>query len=243
MKTAPCSSAIAILSLLFFSGSASALTPLTENFNAAKLNTKRWSLTNGGKGVFAQSKGALNFTVPAKLTGDDYAILTLKNNQPGYNESWEVIADVVNKTGLGSKAGVGIQIYNADDSKDQISLEFYSAGGSGSFVAIGFADDQDDPRKDIQAGVDSVSGSMRLSFDKKTKWFTFWYDATGSADGYQWKELATYSTTGRGGLRGGNWKMNPAGGRFAIHLVGFSEGRAVAKGKAKLDNFSLKARP
>src|SRR5690349_1363967 len=122
MKIAPDPTTLSLISLFALSASASALTPLTENFDAAKLNTKRWSLTNGGKGVLAQSKGALNFTVPSKLTGDDYGILTLKNNQPGYNESWEVIVDVVNKTGLGSKAGVGIQIYNAGDDKDQLSL-------------------------------------------------------------------------------------------------------------------------
>ena len=54
-------------------------------------------------------------------------------------------------------------------------------------------------------------------------------------------KLSTFSPTGRGGDRRGNWDMNLAGGRFGIQLFGFSDGANVAAGKVSFDNFKLKA--
>jgi hypothetical protein len=85
------------------------------------------------------------------------------------------------------------------------------------------------------------SGSMRISFDKKTKLFTFWYDSSGSANGFQWVKISTFSPTGKGGDRSGNWNMNPGSGRFGIQLFGYAEGQSIASGKLTLDNFALKA--
>lgn len=85
-----------------------------------------------------------------------------------------------------------------------------------------------------------ASGSVKVAFNKTTKLFTFSYDKTGSADGYQWTRLCTFSPTGQGGDRRGDWKMNLAGGAFKVLLYGYSDSQLVAIGKAFFDNFSLK---
>lgn len=218
---------------------ASALTPIRDNFNAAKLNTSRWALKNYAKGKLAQKSGRLNFTVAKPPTRDDSATLELRNNQPGFNESWQVTLDVANSQNAGFSAGAGIWIFNASDPKDGVFLEFY--GKKAGFNVIGITDDRDNPAGDISINPGVNSGSMRISFSKTTKLFTFWYDKSGSANGYQWVKICTFSPTGKGGDRRGNWKMNPGGGRFGVRLFGYSERQSIAAGKITMDNFALKA--
>ncbi len=217
-------------------GTAFAIAPYSDNFYATALNKSRWTLKNYAEGKLARKGGKVNFTV-AGPTGDDFSILDLKNNNPGYNESWEIILDVVNAANLGSKAGVGFQIYNASDKGDFAALEFY---GNGGFVAISNTDDKDNPADDLVKNPGVTGGSIRISFDKTSKLIGYWYDATGSSDGYQWKRIGTFSPTGKGGDRKGNWKMNPTTGKFGIQLFGFSEGKEVRSGSISFDNFRLK---
>jgi hypothetical protein len=195
----------------------------------------------GDRGKLSQAGGRLNYTTSKPTTDDDYAMLTLRNNRPGYNENWHVIVDVANTAGKGSDVGVGITIANGADRMDNVNLEFYGKGTKGGFNFIGITDDVDDITQDITARRNVTKGSLKIAFNKTTKLFTFWYDRTGSADGFQWTRLCTFSTTGKGGDRRGNWKMNPAGGNFSVHLFGYSEFQTLAGGKATLDNFVLKA--
>lgn len=221
-------------------GHASALSPFSDNFNAAKLNTSRWTLKNDAKGKLVQSSGRLNFTVASPPTGDDSATLELRNNQPGFNENWQVTLDVTNTLGSGYLCGPGIWIFNSADRKDGVFLEFY--GKQDGFNVIGITDDRDNPAGDIMRNPGVSSGSMRISFSKTTKLFTFWYDKTGSANGYQWVKICTFSPTGKGGDRSGNWNMNPGSGRFGIQLFGYSENPSpIVTGKLTMDNFALKA--
>ncbi len=229
---------ITLAACQFITGNCLALTPFSDKFNAKTLNKSRWTLKNHGKGRLAPGNGRVNFTVAAKPTGDDFSTIDLKNNRPGYNESWEIILDVANTANLGSKAGVGFQIYNAADPRDVAALEFYGKSG---FVAITITDGKDKPADDLMRNPGVRKGSIRISFDKSTKLVSFWYDATGSANGFQWKRIGTFSPTGKGGTRRGNWKMNPSTGRFGIQLFGFGEGRVIPGGKVSLDNFKLKA--
>lgn len=220
-------------------GHASALSPFSDNFNAAKLNTSRWTLKNFAKGKLAQSSGRLNYLVASPPTDDDFATLELRNNQPGFNENWETIVDVANTRNAGFSAGAGIWIFNATDPKDGLFLEFY--GSRAGFNVIGITDDRDNPAGDISTNPGINSGSMRISFNKTTKLLTCWYDKTGSANGYQWVKIATFSPTGKGGDRRGNWNMNPASGRFGIRLFGYSERQTITAGKITMDNFALRA--
>jgi hypothetical protein len=230
-----------ILGLAVATPSVLALTPASDSFNAALLNATLWSVERGGSGKLVQKNGRLNFTVASSPTDDDYSIITLKNNRPGYNESWNVVLDVVNTTGKGDAVGVGIMIANAADPLDNVNLEFYGKGASGGFNFIGVTDDYDDWTQDIRANPGITKGSIRISFNKTSKLFTFSYDKTGSADGYQWTRLCTFSPTGKGGDRRGNWKMNATGGTFRVRLFGYSDQQLVAGGKAFIDNFALKA--
>jgi hypothetical protein len=225
----------------FLTGTALALTPFSDNFNATALNTSRWTLENYAKGKLTQGAGKVNFTVAATPTGDDFSTLELKNNRPGYNESWEVILDVANTSGQGYKVGTGVLIFNADDYGDQVGLEFNGKGRGAGFVTIGITNDKDNPQQDIRVNPNVTKGSLRVTFNKTSKLFTFWYDSTGSADGLVWTQLATFSPTGKGGDRRGNWQMNSGGGRFGIQLYGFAENRSIAAGKVGFDNFKLKA--
>lgn len=218
-----------------------ALTPASDNFNAKLLSATRWTTEVGDRGRLTQSGGRLNYTAASPTTEDDYAVLTLRNNRPGYNENWQVIVDVTNSAGRGSDVGVGITIANGADPMDNVNLEFYGKGSDGGFNFIGITDDVDDASQDITARPNVTKGSLKIAFNKSTKLFTFWYDRTGSADGFQWKRLCTFSPTGKGGDRRGNWKMNPAGGNFSVHLFGYSEFQTLASGKVTLDNFVLKS--
>ena len=221
-------------------GTASALTPFNDNFNATALNKIRWTLKNYAKGKLMQGGGKMNFTVAGSPTGDDFSVLELKNNRPGYNESWEVILDVVNTTGQGNRVGTGLLVFNADDDGDQVMLEFNGRGRKGGFLVTDVTNDRDDPMQDIRVNPNVTKGSVRITFDKTSKLFTFWYDSTGPADGLVWKQLSTFSPTGKGGDRRGNWQMNPGAGRFGIQLFGLSDGRSVSSGKVSFDNFKLK---
>jgi hypothetical protein len=242
MKSSIGSSTLAILAICpILTGSALALTPFSDNFKATSLNTTRWTLENAGTGKLTQASGRLNFTVAASPTDDDYGILTLRNNRPGYNESWEIILDVANAANFGDDVGVGISIFNAADPNDNANFEFYGSGARGGFNFIGITDDRDIPSQDVRANPSVSRGSLRISFSKTTKLFTCWYDKTGPADGFKWAKLCTYSPTGSGGTRRGNWKMNAGSGSFGIKIFGYAGGRSIASGKVSMDNFVLKA--
>lgn len=239
MKSPLSKATVMIAACHLLPGVASALTPVSDNFNSAALKTNRWSLKNYAKGKLTQKSGRLNFTVAKPPTGDDYSILELRNNQPGFNESWQVILDVTNTHNAGYLASPGIRIFNSADQEDSVNLEFY--GKKDGFNVICITNDRDDPSGDIMRNPKVKRGSLRISFDKTTKLFTFWYDKTGSANGYQWEQISTFSPTGNGGDRNGNWNMNPGSGRFGIQLFGFAEKQVIAAGKLTMDNFALKA--
>jgi hypothetical protein len=226
--------------LPFLTGTSLALTPFSDNFNAQALNESRWSLQNFGNAKLSLGKKKFNFTV-AKPSGDDYSVLEMKNNTPGFNESWEIILDVSNLAGQNGNVGTGMLISNADDPDDNVSFEFTGKGNGGGFTLIGIADDRDNPEKDFNVNPKISGGSLRVSFDKSTKLFSCWYDADAAKNGFKWKKIATFSPTGKGGDRRANWKMNPGSGRFKVMLFGYSDGKAVKAGKVSFDNFQLKA--
>ncbi|RYG97131.1 MAG: hypothetical protein EON58_10475 [Alphaproteobacteria bacterium] len=216
-----------------------ALTPVNDNFNSKTVNNVRWNLENFGAAKLAPGKKKLNFTVP-KPSGDDYSILELKNNLPGYNESWEINLDVANLVKNG-KAGAGIIISNADDSEDSLEIAFTGKGKRGGFTLIGITDGKDNPQKDLKANPQISSGTLRVSFDKLTKLLSVSYDKNGAKNGFKWTAVGSFSPAGKGGDRRGNWNMNPGGGRFGIILFGYSDGKPVKAGQASIDNFKLKA--
>ena len=101
---------ITLAACQLLTGTAAALTPISDNFNATVLSDSCWTLKNYAKGKLALKGGKMNFTVAVGPTGDDFSVLELKNNRPGYNESWELILDVTNTSGQGAKVGTGFLI-------------------------------------------------------------------------------------------------------------------------------------
>lgn len=229
---------IAATAVPLFGGSALALTPFSDNFNANSIKSANWKVENSSKGSFLANQNKLNFTVAGKPTDDDYSILTLKKNRPGYNESWEVTLDVTNTMSDESSVGVGVQVFNAEDPTDVVSLEF---AGKIGFFGVFITDDEDDSDQDIEKNPGVTKGSLKISFDKTSKLITLAFDKDGSANGFVWKKLATFSPTGTGGNRRGNWNMNPTTGSFGIEIFAYGEKSKVASGKVTLDNFTLKA--
>ncbi len=218
--------AISLAASLFLTATSHALTPAEDNFNSARLKKSMWTLKGYAKGRLAPAKKAIQFTVSGQPTGDDFGLLTLKDNRPGYDENWEIILDVVNKAGSGYKVGTGILVSNAADPKDNVGLEFYGLGPKGGFNTIGVTDDRDNPSLDLGVNPGVRNGSMRITYDKASKTFTFWYDANGRSGGYVWTRISSFSTTGKGGDRRGDWKMNPDSGSFTVQLFGYSDGQS-----------------
>lgn len=219
-----------------------ALTPASDRFNTENLNTSLWRMFHTEIGTLSQSGGRVHYTMTRTDRQDDgEAGLKLLNNTPRYNESWQVMLDVRNTAGKNDDVGVGITIKNAADPDDNVNFEFYGKGKLGGFNFYGVTNDVDDESQDIKVNPQVNQGSLRISFSAKTKLFTFWYDLTGSEDGFQWRRLGTFSPTGRGGDRRGNWNMTNTGGRFYINIVAYSDYHDISKGQVSFDHFTLKA--
>ena len=242
MKTQPIIAGLTFAALSFFTGNCLALTPFSDEFNAAKLDKVNWLPgAYGVGGRLTQSNGRLNFAVPVAKPYEIDVWLELHANHPGYNENWQAIVDVANSNNHQGDSTVGLWIANTDDPSDVVYLEFSGKGTKGGFGASFVVDGKYTAGADIVANPAVSKGSVRITFNKTTKFLTFWYDPTGSADGYKWTKLGTFATNGVGGDRRGDWQMNAETGSFIIKLAGYVEGKVVAPGTENIDNFILKA--
>ena len=242
MKTlkSPISLVLAISQIL--AGTSMALMPVEDNFNAPKLNGSRWQIFNYKNAKMRHANNQLNFSVRASSGGEDYSYAELINNQPGYNESWQLFLDVKNAAGKGDDAGVGFWIFNADDPSDVVFFEFYGNPGKtkresvcACFVLDGQHLDEEISLKQKAA----TQGTLKINFNPKTKSFTFFF--RNHPKGSPWIKMGSFSVNGVGGDVRANWNMNPGSGRFGIRLEGYSEKRAVAAGDLTMDNFLLQA--
>lgn len=219
-----------------------ALTPFSDNFNADKLDTTSWLPGQYGKGAkLTQSNGRLNFVMPDAKSREVDVWLELLTSRPGYNESWQAVLDVVNTNSHHGDSSVGLWVSNSADPSDVVYLEFLGKGRKGGFGASFVVDGTYSAGSDIVDNPEVSKGSIRITFNKVTKILTFWYDKTGSGNGYQWTRLGTFATNGLGGDRRGNWLMNDETGSFVIEIAGYVEDRVVAPGTESMDNFALKA--
>lgn len=212
---------------------AHALTPFTEAFNAASLNSARWSIVEGDE--LAPSGGKLRFIDP-KSGDDTNAAIMLRGIEPKYNESWEVIVDAVNSTRLDSWTYIGVAVLNSADLDDAMGLEIAAESG-GNLILSDFYTNGEEAR-DVEKAISSTKASLRVTFSSVTKVITLWYRTTS---GDAWKKHATFSTNNKAGsTRRGNWQMNNASGKFRIALYAGSEGSAIPSGPMSLDNFQIR---
>ncbi|MEO5714596.1 MAG: hypothetical protein ABIT37_14005 [Luteolibacter sp.] len=242
MKTPITTAGLFVAGFSFFTGDCLALTPFSDNFTGTRLDKASWLPGNYGTGaILRQSGGRLNFSMPVAKAREVDIWLELIASRPGYNENWQAILDVVNTNSHRSNSSTGLWISNGNDPSDVVYLEFFGKGPKGGFGASFVVDGLYTAGADIVANPGVTKGSIRISFNKATKILTFWYDKTGSADGYKWTKLGTFATNGVGGDRRGNWQMNDEIGTFVIKLAGYVENEVVAQGTESMDNFVLKA--
>lgn len=234
---------IALISLawMLISPPASALTPVADGFNSNLIDPARWELAQFKNAQFKAARQRVNFFIFPKFDADeDYAYLELRNNQPGFNEHWQVTLTVNNESGQGDRIGAGFWIYNADDPSDVIFFEFYGHSGpkARKCAAASFVLDGATMKKSLvyRAG-NLTKAKLRIVFNAKTKLFTFRIAPMGKP--VEWQTLGTFSPTGGDGDIRANWNLNPGGGRFGIRLEGYGEQRLLEGGLVFMDNFNL----
>lgn len=218
-----------------------ALSPLVESFDGATLTSGRWSFFTSPNALLQHSQDRLNFKVLADTSDEDYCYAELVNNQPGYNENWQLTLEVKNSAGKGDDAGVGFWIYNADNFGDVVFFEFFGnkrnarrVSVSASFVLGGkYLDRELNYRSRIL-----TSGKLKVVYSGISKRFTFHFK--NSDEGSDWANLGSFSVNGVGGDARANWNMNPGSGRFGIRLQAYAEETLIGKRVIFMDNFELK---
>ena len=224
-------------------GNVLALTPITENFDAPKLNETLWSSYSLGKARFSQSNGKLIFLVPKPPTKNDYINLELQASQPGMYEDWEMTLDLTNalKSGDDTQASPGFMFANEQDYRDYLYVNFFGKSGIDAGFYNNLVKSNAKPLT-LKEGV--TKGAIKVAYSKKTKLMTFSASLTTKEQGYTWVAIGTFAPNGNGsGKRNVNadWKMDPASGRFRVQLTGFAISQAVSRGDISIDNFSLQA--
>jgi hypothetical protein len=224
-------------------GNCLALTPITENFDAPKLDKDLWLSYSLGKGRFSQSNGKLNFLVSAPPTQNDYINMELQASQPGMYENWEMTLDLTNtlKSGEGSQASPGFILANEQDYRDYLYVSFFGKSG----IDAGFYNDLvKSNAKPLTLRTGVAKGAIKVAYSKKTKLMTFSASLTTKEEGYVWIRVGTFAPNGNGSGKNNvnaDWKMDPASGRFRVQLTGFAISQAVKRGDISIDNFSLQA--
>ncbi|MES2657936.1 MAG: hypothetical protein V4689_04920 [Verrucomicrobiota bacterium] len=239
MKTNPIVFLLTAAAVL--TGNCLALTPITEDFQASKLDKTRWYLfPKIGKGRFSQSNGKLNFLVSAPPTQNDYINMELQASQPGMYENWEMILELSNsiKSGHGVQASPGFILANEQDSGDRLYVNFFGSSGIDAGFYNNGARGNAKPLT-LNGGV--PKGAIKVSYSKRTKLMTFSASPV-TKEGYSWIPVGTFAPNGNGSGKknvNADWKIDPTSGRFRIQLTGFAISKAVRRGEISIDNFSL----
>ncbi len=228
-----------ILSLAaVFTGNCLALTPIEEDFEAAKLDKSRWYQYKPANGRLINDEGKLNFVTKGAPTKDDFVSIELLTSQPGFSENWQMVLDLTNTTNLRKAGGCGFMIFNGQDRDDYLYVNFFGTAGldTGLFDNLDFI-----PAGKLSTKSGVAKGAIRVRFSKASKLLTFDVSLTQKSDGYEWVEVGTFAPNGgkKGNVKAA-WKMN-AESTFGLQLFGFAEGNKVAAGKIMIDNFSVSA--
>ena len=222
-------------------GNCPALTPVDETFNQDSLDPATWFQYTRGKGELSPSNKKLNFVVKKNASKDDFASIELLTSQPGYNEDWELVLSLKNTTGLGDSSGCGIMLFNVEDRRDFMYLEFYGKGRKGGVAAGVLVNGKHPENAKARVNPNVSKGSIRVTFDKKKKRMTlFVAPSTKPKDG-DWIKIGTFSPKGSGGNINANWRMNRTKGRFGVQLFGFGENQVIPAGKMTLDSLRIHA--
>lgn len=233
MKTKSHLSILAVVAAV--TGNCLALTPVTEDFEAGKLDSFRWYHHREAKGKFSQAGGVLNFRVLASPASSNFASLELMTSAPGYAENWQMTLDISNSSTAAKTSGIGFMIFNTVDRNDRLFVEYHGVFGINSGV---FANGKYDHSSVLSKTTGAPDGGIRVSFSKKTGLLTFFLSKTVSGEGYEWRKIGTFSPTGVGGDVRADWGLG-ADSTFGIQLYGTAGATTLPAGKLTIDNFVL----
>ena len=222
------------------SGQCLALTPITEEFESAKIDPVNWFYYHDTKSKLVQTNGVLNFRVLSKPLAGNYSSIELLTSQPSFNENWEMTLDITNMSSYVRTVGGGITIFNSVDRNDRLYISYYGKAG----IGVGADTNKVNAHfSKLSPGVATATGGVRVSFSRKTKLLTIFLSDNMSGEGYQWRKIGSFSPNGVGGDARANWKLDPVSGGFGIQLFGNAVTRAISSGKITFDNFVLAGRP
>lgn len=246
-----------IIAFTALSNLATGLTPMSDNFNDNLLDLTKWDDSFAFGGSISESGGKIDYIVsdPELLEFDFAGLSYPSQSNPtnpgstlGSNENWQVIVDVNNTSmpvSSGEISSAGIQIVDANYDGDFIFLELYSSSLDElplkrAFISNLGTNGVDVPASDIDTGnlPGQTIGSLKIAYNGASKIVTTYYDATGSSNGFQWVQLASYGLNGSGGANGNtDWGLTTSG--FIVSIYGYSELMVLTPGEVSLDNFSL----
>lgn len=217
---------------------------VADNFDDNVRNPSIWAesdRTEGGASL-GETGQRLEYRVaiPDSAGGDEaYRPLASSLAVPA-DHDWEATVDLHNAAvaGNGKWASVGLALLSPDESRN-VFLELYAADSARGFVT-GLAADGEPVGTDGDTGnLGKTGGSARLAFNGTSKVVSAFYDADGSANGFQWVQLASYGLAGAGGSSGNdNWPLGSSD-TLVLAVGGSSEGVTIAAGQAYLDNFTF----
>jgi hypothetical protein len=213
MKLLKVSILLSLTFLVFSNEKAEAVNPFKESFSGRRLDTSFWFLKADKGAKLVQSDGHLNYT--SKSSGELGAYVSYLNNNPKYNENWEMLCTVVNRSSKFS--WVGFIVMNTADTGDRAGLELI--GNGSKRVVQGEYSTNDSDASGLAKSADKVQVYLRVRFDKITKTLTYSYRTSKSK---RWTTHLTFSTNNSAAsTRRGDWKMTHKS-EFYIVLYGGS---------------------
>jgi hypothetical protein len=84
---------------------------------------------------------------------------------------------------------------------------------------------------------------VQISYNALNKVLTSSYDPDGSANGFNWTQLASFGINGSGGSTGNaNWGMDDSK-QFSVSVYGYSEKADITSGMIYMDAFAAAPEP
>ncbi|MBE2285889.1 MAG: IPT/TIG domain-containing protein [Prosthecobacter sp.] len=221
----------------------------SDTFSDNSKDTTKWGgdVVSGGASLM-EVNSRLEYRVTTPDGDFDEALRPWVLNSARNSDAFDVIVDVFNNVSpTGSNnASIGLVVTSLENDEDSIFMELFRGGpnsdGKGFLAALSSAAAGGEvlPYTMPTSHAAVTTASVRLNYNPSTLIFTAYYDATGSADGFQWVAYGTFGVgiSGGGTIRNSPWQLTQNLG-FKVSVSAFSEGLVVASGTVHADNFSI----
>lgn len=225
----------------------------SDDFNDNTKDLAKWGtdVISGGA-TLLEANGRLEYRVATPDGDFDEALRPWIFNSARNSDAFNVILDVFNNVSPSgsNNASIGLVVTSLENGEDSIFIELFRGGpssdGKGFLAALSSAAAGGEVQPyTLPTSHDTVTtASVRLSYNPTTLIFTAYYDATGSADGFQWEPYGSFGVGASGGgtIRNSLWQLTQNLG-FKVSVGAFSEGQPVASGAVYADNFAASSAP